>query len=609
MEWEAWFTLAVVVLVIVALARNLAGPDVIMIAALALIMTVGAVTGSSLLPDPGTAVKGFGNEGMLTVGVLYVVTVGLTQTGALSLAVLPLMGRPKSVPAAQVRLLLPVMVLSAFLNNTPVVAMFMPVVSDWCKKLGMPPSRFFIPLSYGAIVGGVVTLIGTSTNLVVYGMLDQFGAAGAFAKQNITLFSLAWIGIPVCIVTAAYILLLSKPLLPDRSPPRKALEDPKQYTVEMLIPEGSPIHGKTIEQAGLRNLPDAYLMEIERGGDRIVAVGPDQELKSGDRLIFVGVVESVVDLQRMRGLVPATDQVFKLSDPRRHRQLIEAVVSESSPLVGKTIREGQFRSRYNAVVIAVHRSGHRLTDMKIGDIVLRPGDTLLIEAAPRFLQQNRNSGEFYLVSAVSDSKPMRHERAWIALAILVGMVVVAGFGWLEMLNAAIIAAGLMVLTRCCTGPEARQSIDIRVLLVIGAALGVGHSLQMSGAADAIAHKFIGWVHGNPWLVLVMVYFCTLMFTEVITNNAAAVLVLPIALSAAANLNVNPVPFAITIMVAASAGFATPIGYQTNLMVYGPGGYRFSDYLRFGAPLDLLIMAVAVILIPIIWPLTAIAQAP
>ena len=596
MEWEAWFTLGVVALVIFALARNLAGPDVITLAALTLLMTVGAISGSPLLPSPAEAVKGFGNEGLLTIGVLYVVTVGLTQTGALSLAVLPLMGRPKSVMAAQFRLLLPVMTLSAFLNNTPVVAMFMPLVSDWCKKLRMPPSRFFIPLSYGAIVGGIVTLIGTSTNLVIYGMLEEP------LRSRISLFSLAWIGIPICIVTAAYILLFSAKLLPDRSPPRKALDDPKQYTIEMLIPQGSAMHSKTIEQAGLRNLPDAYLMEIERDGERLVAVGPEQVLKAGDRLIFVGVIESVVDLQRMRGLIPATDQVFKLSDPRGHRQLIEAVVSESCPLVGKTIKEGQFRSRYNAVVVAVHRSGHRLTDRKIGDIELRTGDTLLIEANPRFVEQQRNSRDFYLVSAVTGGKLMRHERAWTALAILIGMVVVAGFGWLEMLNAAIIAAGLMVLTRCCTGPEARQAIDLRVLLVIGAALGIGHALSKSGAADTIAHQLVGLVQGNEWLVLVMVYLVTMVFTEVITNNAAAVLVLPIALAAARDVGADPIPFAVTIMVAASAGFATPIGYQTNLMVYGPGGYRFTDYLRFGGVLDFVVMAVTVALVPLIWPL-------
>jgi di/tricarboxylate transporter len=605
MPWEAWFTLGVVVLIIFALARSLAGPDVIMLGGLTLLMTVGAITGSTLLPNPATAVRGFGNDGLITVGVLYVVTMGLTQTGALAMAVLPLMGRPTSVPNAQLRLMIPVATLSAFLNNTPVVAMFMPVVSDWCKKLGFPPSRFFIPLSYAAIVGGTCTLIGTSTNLVVYGMLEEFSPD---SRDRIGLFSLAWVGVPICIVTLLYVLLLSRKLLPDRSPPRRALEDPKQYTIEMLIEPGSTIDGKTIEQAGLRNLPEAYLMEIERHGERIVAVGPDQILRAGDRLIFVGVVESVVDLQRIRGLVPATNQVFKLTDPRPNRIIIEAVVSDTCPIVGKTIKEGQFRSRYNAVVIAVHRNGHRLTDRKIGDIVLRTGDTLLIEAAPRFVDQNRNSRDFYLVSAVSGGKLVRHDKAWTALVILAGMVIAAGTGWLSMLNAAIIAAGLMVVTRCCTGPEARQSIDLRVLLVIGAALGVGNSLSTSGAAARIATELISLVQGKPWVALAMVYLVTVFFTEIITHTAAAVLVLPIAIAAANGLDADALPFAITVMIAASAGFATPIGYVTNLMVYGPGGYRFTDYLRFGGLLDFIVMAITVTLVPMIWPLTKVVEA-
>lgn len=603
MSWEAWFTIGVVVLIVIALVRNLAGPDVIMLAGLTLLMTVGALAGSTDLPSAGDAMRGFGNEGLLTVGVLYVVTVGLTQTGALGLIVAPLMGRPKSVQTAQVRLMAPVMVLSAFLNNTPVVAMFMPVVSDWCKKLGFPPSRFFIPLSYAAIVGGMCTLIGTSTNLVVYGMLRET------TRERIGLFSLAWVGVPVCLALGVYVLVLSSKLLKDRTARRQALDDPKQYTLEMLVEAGSGIDGRTIEQAGLRNLPEAYLMEIERNNERLVAVGPDEVLRGGDRLIFVGVVESMVDLQRIRGLVPATNQVFKLSDPRRNRTLVEAVVSDTCPLVGKTIKEGQFRSRYNAVIIAVHRNGHRLTDRKVGDIILRRGDTLLIEAHPRFVDQNRNSRDFYLVSTVAGSKPVRHERAWIALAILVGMVAVAATGILSMLNAAIIAGGLMVVTRCCTGPEARGSVDLRVLLVIGAALGVGEALSSTGAANSIASNMIKLVGANPWMVLLMVCIVTSLFTELITNNAAAVLVLPIARAAAESLGADILPYAVAIMICASASFATPIGYQTNLMVYGPGGYRFTDYLRMGIGMNVIVLVLTMLIVPNLWPLMPVSTTP
>jgi di/tricarboxylate transporter len=269
-------------------------------------------------------------------------------------------------------------------------------------------------------------------------------------------------------------------------------------------------------------------------------------------------------------------------------------------LIGKSIREGRFRTHYNAAVIAAARSGKRI-NAKIGDVVLQSGDTLLLEAHASFAEEQRNSADFFLVSRVENSSPPRHERAWVALLLLLAMVIVVTFEWVDMLTAAMIAGGLMILTRCCTGPEARRSVDWSVLIVIGAALGIGQALEASGAAKTIAQSLIGLAGGNPWIVLLVVCFVTTLFTEMITNNAAAVLVFPIALSSAQSLGVNFMPFIMAIMIGASASFSTPIGYQTNLMVYGPGGYRFTDYLRIGIPLNLMIMAISVTLTPIIWP--------
>jgi di/tricarboxylate transporter len=332
----------------------------------------------------------------------------------------------------------------------------------------------------------------------------------------------------------------------------------------------------------------------------LVAVGPREVLRAGDQLVFVGILDSVVDLQRVRGMVPATDQTFKLDAPKTTRSLIEAVVSDRCPIIGKTIREGRFRNRYKAAVIAVARGGERVRG-KIGDIVLKSGDTLLLEAQASFADEMRHASDFFLVSRVENSAPLRHDRAWVALGILGMMVALATIGILDMLAAAMLAGGLMILTRCCTGPEARKSIDWPVLIVIGAALGVGQAMETSGAAGFLAGNLIGLAGGNPWLVLLLVYLVTTLFTELITNNAAAVLVFPIALVSAQGLGVDFMPFVITIMVAASASFATPIGYQTNLMVYGPGGYKFSDYLRFGLPLNVLFCITTVALVPFIWP--------
>ncbi|WP_435104141.1 SLC13 family permease [Arhodomonas sp. AD133] len=595
MTWEAWLTVAVVAGILYGLIRNVASPAALLFGGLAVLMTAASVTGTDSLITPQQAFAGFSNTGLITVGFLFVVVAGMVHTGALPLITEPLLGRPRRLITAQTRMLFPVAGLSAFLNNTPVVAMFLPVVDDLAKRTQLPASRLFMPLSYASIFGGMCTLIGTSTNLVIDGMVQSAGAA-----PGIAMFDLAWVGLPAAILGLTYILLASSWLLPDHRPTLNIDQDPRRYTAEVIVEPGGPMVGRSIEQAGLRHLPGLFLAEIERDGQVLPAVAPSERLQGGDRLVFAGVVESVVDLHRMRGLQPATDQVHKLQGRRDQRCLVEAVVSNECPLVGRSIREGRFRSEYNAAVVAVARGGRRLTG-KIGDIVLQAGDTLLLETHPSFLDRQRNARDFFLVSRVENSTPRRHERAGIALAILAAMVAAATSGVLSMLNAALLAAGAMVATGCATSNEARRSIDWSVLLVIGAALGVGQAMANSGAASTLAHGMVTLADGHPWLVLLAVFAVTSLFTELITNNAAAVLVFPVALSASDSLGVNPMPFIITLMIAASASFSSPLGYQTNLMVYGPGGYRFVDYLRFGLPLNFLTMAVTVTLAPLVWP--------
>lgn len=593
MGWEAWVTLVTVVLMVAVLARNIVGPEVLLLGAMTLLMTLGVF--SDRFPEPRTLVAGFGNAGLVTVGVLYVVAAGLTQTGAMQLVTAPLLGRPRNAASAQSRIIFPVAVLSAFLNNTPIVAMLVPVINDWSKKIGVSPSKLLIPLSFAAILGGVCTLVGTSTNLVVNGLLlEEPGNTG------MGMFEIGMIGLPCAIVGTAYIIIAGRWLLPERKPAFSSTDDPREYTVEVTVDPVGGLVGQTIEQAGLRHLPGLYLVEIERNGELRTAVGPEERLAAGDRLVFVGVIESVVDLRKMRGLIPAADQVGKVTAPKGQRLLIEAVVSNSCPLIGKSIREGRFRTTYNAAVIAVARNGQRI-HRKIGDIVLQPGDTLLLEAHKSFAEQRRNSRDFFLVSSVEGSTPPRHERAWIALAILALMVVAVTAGLLTMLNAALLAAGLMWLTRCTTASAAKQSIDWQVLLVIGAALGLGLAVESSGLAHATAGGLLSIVGDHPIFALLAIYLLTNLFTEMITNNAAAVLIFPIAKATAASLDVSFMPFVAIIMIAASASFATPIGYQTNLMVFGPGGYRYSDYLRFGLPLNIIVMLVAVGFAPWVWP--------
>lgn len=586
MPWEAWFTAALVTTMFGLLAFTRVAPDLVFIGAVIILMVVGII-------GPGEAFVGFSNQGVITVGALYVVVAGIRETGGIQWIVHNLLGRPRSLPRAQWRLSAPVSLMSALLNNTPVVGMLIPAVSEWARKHDLPVSKLMLPLSYAAILGGTITLIGTSTNLVVNGLLlDRTGS-------GFGLFDIAWVGLPVAVVGLVFLVLNSRWLLPDRPPVLAQLDDPREYSIEMEVEPDGALEGRSIEDAGLRHLPGAFLIELNRGGTVLPAVSPQERLRGGDQLVFVGVVESVVDLQKIRGLRPATGQVFKLGGHRADRHLLEAVVSDSCPLAGQTIRDSGFRNRYHAVVIAVARNGQRLKG-KIGDIVLQPGDTLLIEAGPGFQMQNRNSRDFFLVSRIEEGATPRHDRALLAAGILLAMVVSVTSGLFSMLEGALIAAALMVLTRCVTLESARHSIDWPVLFTIAAAFGVGAAMETTGLAQTLALGLVGLAGTDPWTNLVMIYLATALFTAVITNNAAAVLVFPIAFAVAGDLGVSALPFAIAIMMAASASFATPIGYQTNLMVFGPGGYRFSDYLRAGIPMTIVTSLVAIAVIPMVW---------
>ncbi len=588
MSGAGWLTLLMTVAAFLLNALTTLPAEAVFLAVLAILLLSGVL-------DTASALAGFSNPGMITVGVLYVVVAGLQQTGGLDIISRSVLGLPKGQTQALLRLLLPVTAMSAFLNNTPLVAMFIPVVSDWCRKLRISPSKLMIPLSYAAIMGGMCTLIGTSTNLVVNGLLMS-----ETDYPGLKMFDLVPVGVPCAITGILMLVMAHRWLLPQRKPAIAETDDPREYTVEMVVADYSPLAGKTIEQAGLRHLPGLYLTEIQRQGRLLTAIGPEETLQEQDQLVFVGMVNSIVDLNQIRGLQPATNQVFKLDTPRTERRLVEAVVSNTCPLVGTTIRRGKFRNRYGAVVLAVGRNGERLPG-KIGDIRLQTGDTLLLEANPSFLEERRASRDFFLVSEVPNSDPLRHDRAPVALAILVLMVALATFGWLDMLNAATLAALLMIITGCCSFQQGLRAIDWSVLLVVAAALGIGKALEVTGAAALLAGGVLGFAGDSPWLALAIVYGVTTILTEVITNNAAAAVVFPIALSLAQTLGVSFIPFVVSIMIAASASFSTPIGYQTNLMVYGPGGYKFTDFMRVGIPFNLTFWLLTVLIAPRVFP--------
>ena len=598
--WEAWLCLAVAGLLLVSLSMRLASNDLLAIGCLGILMLAQSISGSSLLPTPQQAVAGFGNQGLVTIGLLFAVVAGLEFTGGTELATGWFLNKAKGLTGALSRLLIPVAVFSAFMNNTPVVVALMPVVNDLSRRISSSSSRLLLPMSYAAILGGMCTLIGTSTNLIIADLNQQAIESGV-RTEPLGFFAPAAVGVPATVLGLLYMILAARWLIPDRRPAVSASDDPRRYTVEVQVEANGPLVGRTIEDAGLRHLPGLYIAEIQREDGIIAAAKPNERLQANDVLILVGALESVVDLRKIRGLTTGDDQARKLQVPAWQRTLVEAVVSSRCALLGKTIREGQFRSHYNAAVVAVARGDKRLSG-KLGDVRLEVGDVLLLEASPSFLHRRSESRDFFLVSAVQEGSVRRPERAWISVSILVAMVLAASLTQLSILTAALAAAVAMVLMRCCTTSEARRSIDWSVLIVIGSAIGIGAALEQSGAAAAIAYELLNLADGNPLLALVAVYLATMFCTELITNNAAAVLMFPIAINAATGLGSSPTPFVIVVMIAASASFLSPFGYQTNLMVYGVGGYRVVDYLKFGLPLSLIVFAVTILIVPQVWPL-------
>lgn len=580
---DSLITLATITATILVLALTTISADVILMGALTLLMALQIIT-------PTQALAGFANEGLATVAALYIVVAGLRETGVVGWVSNLVLGAKNSIAIAQLRLMFPVAIMSAFINNTPVVAMMIPGVRDWARRRRLPASKLLMPLSYAAIIGGTCTLIGTSTNLVINGLLRQQTDIG------FGLFDLAVIGIPCSLLVIAYTLIAGKWLLPAHGEDIDEEEGVKQYVIEMLVEDGSSLIGKSIEAAGLRHLPGLYLIDIERGDASIPAVSPQEILREGDRLVFAGMVESVADLQRFDGLRIATDHVFKLDSQRSNHTLAELVVAEACPLVGKSIRAGRFRNIYNAAVLAVLRNGKHV-HQRIGDIVLEAGDMLLVEAHVDFARQHRNSKDFLLISSVENSSPPDTTRRPIALTIFAAMIGVSTFGLMPLMVAAMLAAGAMIATRCTSAGGARREISWQLLIVIGASIGLGNALTISGAAGSIADGLQALTYITPWLTLGLVFAVTAILTATISNIAAATLMFPVLVSISQQANISLMQLAVVLIIAASASFATPIGYQTNLMVYGPGGYRFMDFVRMGLPATVLVGAATVWLVP------------
>ena len=589
MPWESWLTLVVLGGMIATLARDVVAPSVAVIGAVVILLVADVIT-------PAQAFGGFSNPAPITVAALYVVSRAVQKTRALQPFVATTLGASENQRWTLARLLTPTAAASAFLNNTPIVAMLVPQVTGWAEQSGRSPSRFLMPLSFAAILGGMVTLIGTSTNLVVSGLLTEAGEA------PLGMFELTPVGLPIAVLGISSLLLLSPWLLPDRRPARADLsEGYREFVVRMTVLSGGPLDGRTVEGGHLRHLQGVFLVELERENEVIAPVAPDTVLRGGDRLTFVGRADVVVDVHSMSGLVSSEHEHVAEFDTTRHT-FFEVVLGPTSPLVGQTLKEAGFRSRYQAAVVAIHRAGRRV-HAKLGGVQLKVGDTLLVLSDPDFETRWRERGVFLLVSRLGGVTSAATKKAPVVGIVVAAIVVSASVGVLPVLHAALIGAFALVIVGVLTPGEARSAVDLDVILVIAGAFGLGAALQVSGLAELAAQflltAFGGWGAKGALFGVVLT---TVALIGIITNNAAAVLVFPIAMSTAADLGLDQRPFAIAVALAASASFLTPVAYQTNIMVYGPGGYRFADYTRLGLPLTVIVIAVTIILVPALWPL-------
>ncbi len=587
MPWQAWFTLATVLCMIFALVREWARVDVTILSALGVLLIAG------VLP-PVEAFSGVAWETVITIASLYVVAAGIHQTGMLTWIDRWLARPGGTVASLLFRVMAPTAILSACLNNTPVVAMLIPRMQEIARKTGVSVSKLLMPLSFAAIAGGMITLVGTSTNIIASGIIREAG------MQEFGLFEFAWIGLPVTVLTILYLSLAGRRLMPDATPGDRDKADTLDYRFRLRVPPGSSLAGMSIQKANLRSLGDAYLVYIHRNQQVIGPVDPEEIIREDDILTFIGRMDARERLRRQTGFSVYPN---KEGAHRREKEfpLFQAVVSTNSMLAGKTLKEVNFREKYEGVVLAIHRRNESIRGA-LGNVPLKPGDRLVIDAKKGFDQRWRQSQEDFYFVTQEIRKPQRITRRTGALLSALGLLILLHIAGLLPLAAAAFAGALgTILLGLLRGPALRQSVDITVVLTITGALGIGHAVQESGLATGLGHAIATILPGqHPLAALLFLYLGAMIVTEIITNSAAVVIMIPVALATAIDIGLEPRAAAIAVTIASSASFLSPIGYQTNLMVMGVGGYRFRDYFRAGLPVSIGVMAITLIVVSMKW---------
>ena len=584
---DAWITIATVLTMFSVLLFTKWRADLVFLGAIGVRYVTGVL-------DAKEAFSGFSGTSVVTVGVLFVVVAGLTHTGVLQWIVKHLLGTPDSYSKAVSRLMLPVAVLSSFLSNTTVVTLFVGIVKMWAKKLGVSPSKLLIPLSYASGMGGVCTLIGTPPNLIISGLYEEKTGVA----MNILTTTIPGL---FCLAVGVLSIIAMRRLLPDRKAPESAFESTGDYTVELRVPSDNPYIGQTLGEAGLFHVKGGNVIEMYHFDDMPTPVTEDEPIMGGDHLIYAGQIDELIDMATSHQLVSSDHHIFSMSEVDQDRSLRTAYVDFGSSLIGKAIGSSSFEKDNNVILAAVARRGERIKEAP-RDVVLQAGDTLLL-VCPKNFNVDTSSMKSALHFFDSDDVPNIGRGTLVSTAIMIAMVALSAFGVLPLLQCAFLAAAAMLLCRCCNVEQAMKAINWEIIMVFAGSISLGLAIQKTGIAEQLATGILDVCGTNPIIVMTAVCFVGTFITEFISNTAAGAMFFPIMYQAAEKLGYEPYTFLIALMISVSSSFATPIGSPTHMLVYGPGGYRFSDFLRIGLLMNIIILAANIFIVNIVYPLT------
>ena len=591
--WQQIFTGLLVIAVFTAFIKELFSPDLVAMGAFVCLILTGVLTGED-------ASKVFGTGAPIVIGCMFILSAALERTG-----VIQWLGRwfERFAGDSEIRMLIALMVLvgglSGFVNNTPVVVVFLPIVLALCRKREFQASRFLIPLSYAAIAGGTMTIIGTSTNILAAGITEE----SLPNMEPFGMFEVTRLGIVFVIITIVYMIFIGRHLLPDRVTLSTLFEaeEGREFLTQATMGANSPLVGKLFTETPLAKMVSVRIIEVIRNGCPQRTQLSKIRFREGDQLLFKSRVDGVLDMGQTHGIELGSDAELGLSRVQTESAiLMEGILGPNSALIGKSLKELNFRQRFGVLILAVHRKGENLRE-RFEDVKLAFGDTLLVEGPVEKMNALFAERDFVNLSRPKQ-RGFRRSKAPYAVAALLLFLVFGSLSNLPVMGVSLAAVCLVLFSRCLDPSDAYQAVEWKVVFMIFGMLGLGRGLQQTQLVDLLAVQLVDWLDdAGPYIVIAIVYLMAAVLTEIISNNAVAALLTPVAIGIAAALQLDPRPFVIAVMFGSSASFATPIGYQTNTYVYGAGGYRFGDFAKVGIPLAVILWITAIVLIPLYWP--------